>query len=169
MYPPSHVALAYLVGRKSIAPPITGGDVWWLAFFSLLPDLIDKIIHYRLGLFVSGRNILHNVFIILISYGLYQLLSQERCKRLALIMFVGLATHFAGDLAQSLIKWTYTDFSSIPDWYLYMFFPIFDPRLLPIRLDWFGISWELVFVIVVIRIWFRDGSPGLTKLKSQKN
>ncbi len=166
MYPPTHVAFAYLTGRKTVPKPITGTDVWLLAFFALLPDLGDKIIHYQFGLFTSGRNIFHNIFIILFSFGLYRLLKPGFGRRLALIMFIGLGTHFAGDLIVSLIGWTYKDYSSIPDWYLYMLFPIFDPRLLPIRFDWIGFTWELIFVLVAISIWIRDGIPGLAFRKS---
>lgn len=167
MYPPSHVAFAYLVGRKSVPTPVTGADVWWLTFFALLPDLFDKSIHYYCGFFASGRNIFHNIFIVLISYGIYRLLGRKKWKRPALIAFLGLATHFAGDLLQSLIKWTYTDFSSVPDWYLYMLFPIFDPPLLPIRIDWFGVGWELVFILWVVGLWIRDGGPGLFLWQSE--
>ena len=173
MYPPTHVSFAYLVGRKALAPPVSGIDVWLLIFFTVLPDLVDKTVHYHYGFLASGRNIFHNIFIVIISYVIYRLVNTGQRKRLALIAFLGLSTHFAGDLIPSLIGWTYKDYSSVPDWFLYTLFPIFDPRQLPIRFDWFGVTWELIFNLVVIRIWIRDGHPGLafhrTNMKKQEN
>lgn len=166
MYPPTHVAFTYLISRKRLPAPITGTEFWLLAFFSLLPDLVDKTIHYHFGLFASGRNLFHNIFVLIISYGLYRI--SVRWKRFFLIVLLALTAHLIGDLIQSLIRWTYTDYSSIPGWYRYMFFPIFDPRLLPIGTNWFGVVWELILIIAVIPIWVRDGSPGLLPLKNDK-
>ncbi len=160
MYPPTHVAFTYLAGRKFLAAPIRGAEVWALALTTLLPDIIDKTLHYHFGLFASGRNIFHNIFIVLISYGIYRLITIDRWKRRSLIVFLGLATHFIGDIIPALIRWTYTDYSSVGDWYLYILFPLFDPQLLPIHLDWFEVTWELILILIVLRLWIRDGLPG---------
>lgn len=136
-----------------------------MLFFALLPDLVDKPIHYQWGLFASGRNLFHNCFILMISYGLYRLTKNKRGRHLALIAFLGIFTHFIGDLGASLLECLYKDLSATPDWYRYLLFPFSDPRQPPIAMDWYAFSWELIFNLAVILIWIRDGYPGLAFLR----
>ena len=62
-----------------------------------------------------------------------------------------------------MIKWTYTDFSQAPGWYLFTLFPVFDPALLGWSVDGLNIAWESLFLVGSIAVWAHDGMPGVRK------
>lgn len=167
MYPPAHIAFTYIIGKKFVQRPMKNSDVWLLVFFSIFPDIIDKTLHYKFGLFASGRNICHNIFIVGVLYLAYRLVKQVDLKRLFFIVFLGFITHFFGDIIPSLIRFTYTDYSDIPNWYLYVFFPVFDPKLLAIGVDWIEVFWESLLILAVFWIWIKDGCIGLVMRKHE--
>jgi membrane-bound metal-dependent hydrolase YbcI (DUF457 family) len=168
MYPPTHVAFAYLAARKIIRKPLSGVQTWFLGGLALLPDVADKSVHYVMGIFNSGRNMMHSIFFLLFIWLVYMVFRQTRHKAPLLMVIIGIGSHQVGDFIQPWIKSTYTDLSDAPDWYLYPLFPFYDPVLLPWGIDMIGITWESILLVVGMTVWFKDGMPGILSTKKNK-
>jgi membrane-bound metal-dependent hydrolase YbcI (DUF457 family) len=168
MYPPTHIAFAYLTAREIVRKPLSGPQLWILAGLSVLPDLSDKAIHYVFGIFNSGRNITHNIFFLLLLIILYLILRHSKFKTAVLLGLIAIGTHQLGDLIQPMIKSLYTSFSDASDWYLYTLFPLYDPFLLPWAIDPIGIAWESLLIAAALFFWVRDGMPGLPSNRGYK-
>jgi hypothetical protein len=163
LYPPTHIAFGYLFARKRLLSLRAARYVWFLAVVTLVPDFVDKGLHYGLGLFASGRNICHNVFILVLLCVGYRMTRARDFSAYIELTLIGFFSHFLADILQSLVKWTYTDYSSTPGWYLYTLFPLSDPPLRSWAIDWINIAWETLIVIGSIAIWVHDGLPGLKR------
>lgn len=158
MLPPTHIAFTYVAARGVLGSSIDRLSLFLLAFFALLPDMVDKPLYYSFGLFNSGRNVLHNIFVPIIVISAYLVARKRDWGKYVLILFIALSTHVLGDLLQSFIKSLYTDFSDIKDWYTFLVFPLRDPQLLPIKFDPIGLAWEAIFTVIVAFIIYRDGA-----------
>ena len=156
MYPPTHIAFAYLVGRKFIPHPIKKRHLVFLGFMGVLPDVVDKTLHYQFGLFQSGRNVCHNIFLITSLFLIYSVLDDAKFKFYFKLALTGFATHLVGDYIQSILMGTYTDYSSISDWYLFALFPLYNPKLLPPAYDPIALIWETILIGSILVILIRD-------------
>lgn len=158
------MAFGYLVGRRFIPRPLRGKHLIFLGLMSVLPDIVDKTLHYQIGLFQSGRNLCHNIFLISLLLLIYLILDDSETKFYFKLVLVGFCTHLVGDLAQSFVKGTYTDFSVISDWYLFTLFPFYDPKLLRPTYDPIGMTWETILtgftLVVLVRDFRADKNPG---------
>lgn len=172
MYPPTHMAFGYLVGRKFIPRPLKGRHLIFLGLMCVLPDLVDKTLHYQMGLFQSGRNTFHNIFLFLFLFIIYSLLDDARTKFYFRLVLIGFGTHLVGDLIQSVVKGTYTDFSALNGWYLFALFPLYDPKLLPPTYDPVALTWETILtglmLVVLVRDFRADRKPGVASDRFNK-
>jgi hypothetical protein len=78
MWPPGHVAIAYLLYRAyvGVRPGVepSGVPVLVLVFGSLLPDLVDKPLAWYLGAIPTGRTLAHSLFVLVpLSVAIYLL------------------------------------------------------------------------------------------------
>jgi len=154
------MAFGYLVGRKFIPRPFKGRHLIFLGLMCVLPDVVDKTLHYQVGLFQSGRNTFHNIFLFSFLFIIYSLLDDARTKFYFKLVLIGFGTHLVGDLIQSAVKGTYTDFSALSDWYLFTLFPLYDPKLLRPTYDPIALTWEMILVGVILVIFVRDFKTG---------
>lgn len=86
---PVHVAIGYLVGRK------TGVDTRWCVIGSILPDLIDKSLG-QFGVFPAYQTVSHSLF----GLALVAVLVGSRPVNATAAFSVGWAVHLGSDLFQ---------------------------------------------------------------------
>lgn len=89
MWLPAHVAIGYVIGRR------TALDARWCVFGSVLPDLVDKTLG-QFGVFPAYQTVSHS----LLGLGIVSAFLFGRYGPTALAAYAGWVVHLAADLLQ---------------------------------------------------------------------
>jgi membrane-bound metal-dependent hydrolase YbcI (DUF457 family) len=94
MWPPGHLAIGYLLartaGRRGSDEPASDLVVQGCVLASILPDLVDKLFAWGLGVLPGGRTLTHSLLVLGPATAFFVLLAR-RLGRLDLGLLFGLA------------------------------------------------------------------------------
>ena len=171
MWPPGHLAVAYLLStgyvRARVDRPIGAEPVLWLALGSQVPDLVDKPLAWYVGTLPAGRSLAHSLFVALPLVVLVAALARRYDRGEAGAAFgIGVLAHVGVDALPALwdpdatatfLLWpvlTVTPYEGAPSILALFRESLGDPFFLV----------ELLLVVLAATVWYRDGSPGLGTL-----
>jgi membrane-bound metal-dependent hydrolase YbcI (DUF457 family) len=169
MWPPGHVAIAYLLYRASIelrsdVEP-SALPVLVLGFGSLFPDLVDKPLAWYLGAIPTGRTLAHSLLLLVpLSVGVYLLARRYDRDECGIAFAVGALSHSLVDALPAL--WDPETDAAFLLWPLLSVEPYEGgpPTITALFLDSLSEPYfllEFVLLGVALALWRRDGYPGV--------
>ena len=168
MWPPGHLAVAYLVyaslARLRTRPPEVL-PVLALGVGALFPDLVDKPLAWYLGVLPTGRTLAHSLLVLVpLCLTVYVLARAADRSELGVAFAVGAISHSLLDAVPALwgesaaathLLWPLTPVETYeegpPTVLGLLAESITDPYFL----------FEFVLLALALVIWYRDGLPGL--------
>lgn len=169
MWPPGHLAVAYLLVRLNARVrgdgSVTAGTMLALALGSQLPDLIDKPLAWALAL-PSGRTLGHSLLFVITGAVVCSLLASRFDRaELGTAVWIGVFSHVAGDAVPVL--WNSNAGLSFLLWPIVSTTPYDEPfpglwELVVNSASEPYLLFEIALVVVALLFWHRDGYPGLS-------
>lgn len=174
MWPWGHAAVGYLLytaytRRRYNRPPDEIPTIFVLVG-TQFPDLIDKPLGWSLGLLPSGRSLGHSLLILVpLLILVYALVTRYRSPEWGSAFAIGALSHAIMDVLPSAIRGEYAYTTSLL-WPL-LPAPPYEGRNRAIVGHFFSIeptpivAFEILIMIVMVIIWWRDGRPGVNTLQ----
>lgn len=173
MWPPGHVAIAYLLYRAyvGVRPDVepSGVPVLVLLFGSLFPDLVDKPLAWYLGAIPTGRTLAHSLLLLVpLSIAVYLLARRYGRDEYGIAFAIGALSHSLVDALPAL--W---DPETDAAFLLWPLLPVESyetgpPTVTALLLDSLSEPYfllEFVLLAVALALWRRDGYPGIDPLR----
>lgn len=168
MWPWGHLAVAYLLyslGRRQQGRRPRTPEVYLLALGALVPDLVDKLLAWELGVLASGRSLGHSVLVgLLLLAVLYHVLAPRLGRSRVIAFGVGYLSHpladvpfadlLAGEFATSAyVAWPLLAVPPDPlERSLFAYILAFQPG--PYDYVQGGLA------LLALGLWYADGMPG---------
>lgn len=161
MWPWGHVALAYLLftgwhrvhGRR----PSDAATVA-LGVGALLPDLVDKPLHWWAGLLPTGRTLAHSALVLGAVTALLLAVGRRRDWPHVRPFLAGWWAHLLGDALPTLL-------ADGPSYLTFLAWPLLASPVYPegpqlVLVDPLFVA-EAALTLLALVVWVRDGAPGL--------
>jgi len=166
MWPWGHAALAYLLyagWRRARDRPLTDGRAVALGVGVLVPDLVDKPLHWWVGVLPSGRTLAHSVFVVaVVSVAVLAVARRTDHGAVAGAFLAGWWAHLPGDAIPTLL-------ADGPAYLSFLAWPLLPAPVYPEGPELLVADplfrAELLLTGVALGVWYRGGLPGLALLR----
>ncbi|WP_416841506.1 metal-dependent hydrolase [Haloferax sp. DFSO52] len=187
MWPWEHVAVGYILvslWARATNRRLDGRAALAVVFGTQFPDLVDKPLSWSIGLLPSGISVAHSIFVSIPLALLVVLVARRFDMTVVGVAFaLGYLSHIPADLfysgfffgnyrALQSFLWpiSYGPESSgvgflSQTWYFLSRFLVYLRR----PEAWAYIIFELLLVGSAVRLWIRDGAPGVALMKRSVN